>query len=167
MINNNMKENIYAFIDSQNLHIGIKDQGWSLDYKKFFIYLKEKYKIDKAFIYIGFLKENKYLYSQLSKFGFEIVFKNTKQFGKGGDQIKGNIDVDLTVDAIRKAKEYTKGIFISADGDFIALYDYLSEELQKDLIIMVPNSHKYSSFLIKYRNKLRFMNDLKAKLEKP
>jgi len=159
-----MKENTYAFIDSQNLYIGIRDQGWSLDYKKFYIYLKEKYKADRAFIYIGFLKENTPLYAKLKKYGFEIVFKNTKQFGRSRDQIKGNIDVDLTVDAIRKAKEYKNGIFISADGDFIALYDYLFEELNKELIIMVPNSHKYSSFLIKYKSKLRFMNDLKNKL---
>lgn len=132
---------IYAFIDSQNLYIGIKNQRWILDYQKFFVYLREKYKFKKAFIYIGFLKENIPLYRQLSGAGFEIVFKNTKQFGKGIDQIKGNIDVDLTVDAIRKSKEYDKGVFVSADGDFVALYDYLVDDL-------------------------RFMNDLGDKLGK-
>lgn len=170
-INKNIKKEqknkvTYAFIDSQNLYIGIKDQGWNMDYKKFYIYLKEKYKVDKAFIYIGYLKENKYLYEQLGKAGFEIVFKNTKQFGRSRDQIKGNIDVDLTVDAIRKSSDFTNALFISADGDFIALYDYLVEELKKEVTIMIPNMNKYSSFLIKYRKRLRFMNDLRSKLQK-
>lgn len=156
----------FCFIDSQNLYMGIKAQGWILDYKKLYTYLIEKYKADKVFIYLGYVKENKSLYESLERQGFEIIFKNTKQIGKNRDQIKGNIDVDLTVDSIRKASYYDNGLFISADGDFLALYDYLFEELNKELLIMVPNVYKYSSFLLKYRNKLRFMNDLNHKLSR-
>ena len=164
-----MKEGIgktttYAFIDSQNLHLGIKALGWKIDYKRFYRYLVEKYKVTRAFIYIGYLKENKELYDFLTGCGFILIFKNTKQFGKGRDQVKGNIDVDLTVDAIKKAKIFDKGIFISADGDFCALYDYLLEELSKDIVILIPNRHKYSSFLLKYSGKLQFMNDLEKKI---
>ena len=41
------KENNYAFIDSQNLNLGIKEQGWILDFKRFRVYLREKYGITK------------------------------------------------------------------------------------------------------------------------
>ena len=44
-------ENNYAFIDSQNLNLGIQLLGWKLDYKKFRIYLKEKYNVTKAYIF--------------------------------------------------------------------------------------------------------------------
>ncbi len=158
------KEIIYAFIDNQNLYLGIKSLGWEMDYHKLFVYLKEKHKVNKAIIYIGYLEKNIHLYSYLERCGFDLVFKNTKQYGKGRNQIKGNIDVDLTVDAVRKCDEYSSAVFISADGDFCALYDYLIDEKKKDLIIIIPNRYKYSGFLLKYRKKLKFMNDLEEKL---
>jgi len=46
--------NNYAFIDSQNLNLGIQKLGWKLDYKKFRVYPKEKYNIQKAYMFIGF-----------------------------------------------------------------------------------------------------------------
>ena len=127
--------------------------------------MKEKYKVSEICIYIGYVKENEYLYTNLKKNGYKLIFKNTKQFGKGRTQIKGNIDVDPTVDAIRKVNKYLKGVFVSADGDFIALYNYLVEECGKELIILIPNMYKYSSFLLKYRKNLRFLNDLEEKLK--
>ncbi len=157
---------VYAFIDSQNLHLGIKSLGWKIDYRKFYIYLKEKYKVSNSFIYIGYIKENEHLYRYLKKCGFDLVFKNTKQYGKSRDQVKGNIDVDLTVDVIRKLNQYSDCVFISADGDFCALYDYLIDEKNKRIIIIIPNVHKYSRFLLKYRTNLKFMNDLKGKIGK-
>jgi len=42
----------YAFIDSQNLNLGIRDQGWRLDFARFRIFLKDKYKVFKAFLFI-------------------------------------------------------------------------------------------------------------------
>ncbi len=57
----------FAFIDSQNLNLGTsKDiykkgklvyKGWKIDFRKFFIYLKDKYRIDKAFLFIGYIIE--------------------------------------------------------------------------------------------------------------
>ena len=55
--------NNYAFIDSQNLNLGINKLNWKLDFKKFRIYLKEKYKVSQVFLFIGFIPENQDLYS--------------------------------------------------------------------------------------------------------
>jgi hypothetical protein len=65
----------YAFIDSQNLNLGIRSQGWVLDFRKFRIYLKDKFKVQKAFLFIGYMKENHKLYELLRSSGFELVFK--------------------------------------------------------------------------------------------
>lgn len=43
----------YAFIDSQNVYLGIKERGWKLDFHKFRRFLKEKYKVEKAIIVSG------------------------------------------------------------------------------------------------------------------
>ena len=47
----NNKKNNYAFIDSQNLNLGVKSQGWKLNFLRFRIFLKDKYKIKEAYIY--------------------------------------------------------------------------------------------------------------------
>ncbi len=52
------KENNYAFIDSQNVNLSIKELGWSLDFKKFRVYLHEKYGVTKAYLFIGYVPEN-------------------------------------------------------------------------------------------------------------
>ena len=69
------KEIIYAFIDSQNLNLGTsKDlykgkkliyKGWKLDFKKFRRYLTDKFRVQKAFLFIGFIKQNDSLYKKL------------------------------------------------------------------------------------------------------
>ena len=49
------KELVYAFIDSQNLNLGVRSQGWQLDFERFRIYLKNKYNVQRAFLFIGFI----------------------------------------------------------------------------------------------------------------
>ena len=68
-------ENNYAFIDSQNLNLGIQKLGWKLNYRKFRIYLQEKYAVQKAYVFIGFITLNQELYESLQNAGFILVFK--------------------------------------------------------------------------------------------
>lgn len=56
-MNKQQKGIVYAFIDSQNLNLGIRSLGWKLDFRKFLIYLKDKYKVHKAFLFIGYLEK--------------------------------------------------------------------------------------------------------------
>jgi hypothetical protein len=48
----------YAFIDGQNLHMGMRDSGITLDFRKFRIYLHEKYDVFAAYYFIGYMQEN-------------------------------------------------------------------------------------------------------------
>ncbi len=59
--------NNFAFIDSQNLNLGIRDLGWELDFQRFRKYLKEKYTVTKAYIFIGYVPGNEALYTDLQK----------------------------------------------------------------------------------------------------
>ncbi len=67
------KEVNYAFIDSQNLNLGIRSRGWELDFKKFRIYLNDKYNVKKAFLFIGYVATNEGLYAALQKFGYILL----------------------------------------------------------------------------------------------
>ena len=68
---------VYAFIDSQNLNLGIRSQGWELDFKKFRLYLKNKYHVEKAYLFIGLVPGNEQLYTSLLEMGYLLVFKPT------------------------------------------------------------------------------------------
>lgn len=60
-----------AFIDGQNLYQGL---SWSMDYKKFRIYLRDKYHIEKAYYFLGFREKESDLYEKLQEAGFILVF---------------------------------------------------------------------------------------------
>jgi len=68
-----MNSNNYAFIDSQNLNLAVRDQGWKLDFKRFRVYLKEKHRVTKAFLFIGYIKEHQKLYDFLANVGYILI----------------------------------------------------------------------------------------------
>lgn len=140
----------YAFIDSQNLNLGVRSLGWRLDYKKFRLYLKNKYNVEKAYIFIGFMYENQSLYIELQKAGFILVFKPTiRYFVDGKETVKGNVDAELVLYAAAKEyPNYNQAIIVSGDGDFACLVEYLIEN-NKLLNIFTPN-HKYSQLLSRF-----------------
>ncbi|OGH64257.1 MAG: hypothetical protein A2821_02035 [Candidatus Magasanikbacteria bacterium RIFCSPHIGHO2_01_FULL_41_23] len=53
----------FAFIDNQNIYQGVRELGWYLDWRKFRRYLLEKYEVEKAYLFLGYLPENDKLYN--------------------------------------------------------------------------------------------------------
>jgi len=155
--------NNYAFIDSQNLNLGVKSQGWDLSYKRFRVYLTEKYGVKKAYMFIGFVALNQSLYDHLQEAGFILKFKPTIPDADG--KIKGNIDADLVLQTMLEINDFNKAIIVSSDGDFYSLVQFLYEK-DKLRIVLSP-SKKYCSSLLKQtaKEKICFMDDLKNKLE--
>ncbi len=155
--------NNYAFIDSQNLNLGIQKLEWKLDYRKFRVYLAEKYGVQKAYLFVGFVALNQSLYDRLQEAGFQLQFKPTIPDADG--KIKGNVDADLVLRAIVEIDEYDKAIIVSSDGDFYSLVKHLYEHNKLEAVIS-PDVKNCSSLLKQTaREKIQFMNDLKGKLE--
>ena len=152
----------YAFIDSQNLNLGIREQGWVLDFRRFRIYLKDNYLIEKAFLFIGYLPENQGLYTILQKEGFILIFKPTMVLPSG--KVKGNVDAELVLHTMIEYANYDQALIITGDGDFSCLIEYLMGK-DKLLRLMVPDRNRYSSLLARLRPRIVFMNGLKGKLE--
>lgn len=107
---------VYAFIDSQNLNLGVQSQGWKLDYKKFRLYLKNKYNVQQALLFIGLVAGNDELYKQLQRAGFILIFKPTVRYFENGKQtVKGNVDAELVLHAAAiEYENYDKAIIVSA-----------------------------------------------------
>ncbi|MBI2338567.1 NYN domain-containing protein [Candidatus Daviesbacteria bacterium] len=170
------KENskIYAFIDSQNLNLGTsKDifhgkkliyKGWKLDFKKFRIYLTDKFHVDEAFLCIGYIKQNESLYKKLRADGYKLIFKPTVKDHQG--KSKGNVDAELVLHAAAiEFPQYDKAVIVSGDGDFYCLHEYL-EKNHKLLRIIIPNSKSESSLLKRFHQYKTFIEFEKKKLER-
>ncbi len=142
------KEKNFAYIDGANLHKGIKDLGWSLDYARFRIWLKEKYSVERAYLFIGLMPKRKELYTKLQEAGFTLVFKEITYDGQGN--VKGNCDADLVLAAVRDSYEnnFSKMILVSCDGDYAGLVKFLMEK-GKFKIILSPNNKNKLSILLK------------------
>ena len=157
------QENNYAFIDSQNLNLGIQKLGWRLDYRKFRVYLAEKYGVKKAYMFIGFVALNQSLYDRLQEAGFILKFKPTIPDADG--KIKGNIDADLVLRAALELHEYDKAIIFSSDGDFYSLVQHLYES-NKLKVVLSPDIKNCSNLLKQTaKERIWFMNELRGKLE--
>lgn len=116
--------------------MAIQEIGWKLDFKKFRIYLKEKYATSKAYYFIGYVSGNNDIYSSLQSAGYILVFKPT--FKNQNGKIKGNCDAELVLQAMIDYKSYDKAIIISGDGDFFCLVKYLREKNKLEYIKSTP-----------------------------
>ncbi len=161
----NQKSNNYAFIDSQNVNLAIRDQGWKLDFGRFRIYLSEKYGVAKAYIFIGYLPENKELYAALKKHGYTLIFKPIVRFD--GDKVKGNVDAEMVLQAMIEYNNYQQAVLVTGDGDFGCLVKYFFKQ-DKLRRLIIPNKFRYSKLLrlaLPQSSLITFMNDLRKLLE--
>ncbi len=154
---------VYAFIDSQNLNLGVKSQGWKLDFARFRVLLKDKYKVDEAYLFIGYVVGNQSLYTNLQKAGYICIFKPTLEVRDGKDvKIKGNVDAELVLHTMIEYPNFDKAVIVSGDGDFRCLIEYLAGK-GKLLKIIVPN-FKYSSLIREFSRFIVNIQSFKQKL---
>jgi len=115
-------------------------------------------------LFIGYIKGNNDLYISLQEAGFICIFKPTLEYKDG--TTKGNCDAELVLQAMIEYPNYNKAVIVTGDGDFYCLAKYLFEKKKLEALI-IPNRFKFSG-LLKFRifrPYLRFMNDLREKLE--
>ncbi|HUO56527.1 MAG TPA: NYN domain-containing protein [Candidatus Paceibacterota bacterium] len=143
------KETNVAFIDGQNLHMGTKEEGWSVNYARLRTYLRDKYKINEAYYFFGYVSEDSQdLYDNLQKAGFILSFREHSSAMKG--QKKGNVDCDIIFGVMRKLIEnepFDKIYIVSGDGDYKKLVDFLIKK-ERFGKMLFPNM-KFASSLYK------------------
>ncbi len=163
--------NVYAFIDSQNLNLGVQKVGWKMDWRAFRAYLKDEFNVTKAFMFIGYMQGNESLYEHMHELGFLIALKPTvdvsasdrdKEDADYKPTVKGNIDADLVLYAMKELPNYDKAIIVSGDGDFVSLIEYLAGQ-NKLLKVLTPN-WQYSSLLKPWENYVIRIDQLRNQL---
>lgn len=158
----NIMKNL-AYIDGQNLFMGTtkRDPEWSVDLARFRVYLQEKYNVDKAYYFLGYVQEgNKIeeLYESIQSAGFILVFRqhNSAMIG----QKKGNVDSDIIFSIMKKMyhkDEFSKIVLVSGDGDYKMLVDFLVEEDKLEKILFPKQ--RFASSLYKAIDS-KFFTDL-------
>jgi len=153
----------YAYIDGANLHKGVAELGWQLDYTRFRTFLREKYHVTLAYIFLGYVPEQAALYGNLQKQGYTIIFKPTLKNSR--EEIKGNCDAELVLQAMIDFETYDQAVIVTGDGDFACLVSYLQSK-NKLCSVISPNPKKCSVLLRRLvPNDHLFLDRFKERLE--
>ena len=128
-------ERIALFIDGANLYATAKSLGFDIDYKRLLAVFRQKGLLVRALYYTALAEDQEYssirpLIDWLDYNGYTMVTKPTKEFtdGTGRRKIKGNMDIELAVDAMRLADTLDHIILFSGDGDFRSLVAALQQK---------------------------------------
>lgn len=150
-----------------------------MDWRKFRVFLTEKYGVTKAFMFIGYVPEFEDMYVQLHDAGYSVVLKPTFDMTRprpelsdkpdakpekeeDKKQTKGNIDADLVLWAMKELPKYQKAVLVSGDGDFYSLVEYLEGEgkLHK---ILAPSGH-YSNLYNRFDSYVERLDQARKQL---
>jgi uncharacterized LabA/DUF88 family protein len=121
-------ERIALFIDGSNLFAAAKALGFNIDYKRLLTEFMRRGKMVRAYYYTAVVEDDEFsplrpLTDWLSYNGFTLVSKPAKKYtdSLGQTKIKGNMDIELVVDAMEMAEQVDHIILFSGDGDYVPM----------------------------------------------
>ncbi len=124
------QDRIALFIDGANLYATAKSLGFDIDYKRLLKEFQARGKLIRAFYYTALVEDQEYssirpLVDWLDYNGYSVVTKPTKEFvdSFGRRKVKGNMDIELAVDAMEMADHLDQIVLFSGDGDFRSLVE--------------------------------------------
>src|SRR6202140_2675007 len=139
--------NIALFIDGANLYATAKTLGFDIDYKRLLSEFQSRGTLLRAFYYTAIIEDQEYssirpLIDWLDYNGFTVVTKLTKEFidATGRRKVKGNMDIELAVDALELAPHLDEMVLFSGDGDFRSLGEAMQRRgVQVTVVSPIPS----------------------------
>jgi uncharacterized LabA/DUF88 family protein len=124
------QERIALFIDGANLYASAKSLGFDIDYKRLLKEFQSKGRLIRALYYTALVEDQEYssirpLVDWLDYNGYSVITKPTKEFvdAAGRRKVKGNMDIELAVNAMEMAGYIDHMVLFSGDGDFRSLVE--------------------------------------------
>src|SRR6202000_1585722 len=115
---------IALFIDGANLYATARTLGFDIDYKRLLLEFQSRGTLVRAFYYTAIIEDQEYssirpMIEWLHYNGYTVVTKATKEFidASGRRKVKGNMDIELAVDAMELAEHIDQMVLFSGDGD--------------------------------------------------
>jgi uncharacterized LabA/DUF88 family protein len=140
-------ERLALFIDGSNLYAATKALGFDIDYKLLRSEFMRRGKMVRAFYYTALIENEEYspirpLVDWLDYNGFTLVTKPAKEFtdSTGRRKIKGNMDIELAVDALEMAAHVEHIVLFSGDGDFRPLVEALQAKAVRVSVVSTIRS---------------------------
>ena len=128
-------ERLALFIDGSNLYAAAKSLGFDIDYKLLRQEFERRGKLVRAFYYTALLENDEYspirpLVDWLNYNGYAMVTKPAKEYtdSMGRRKVKGNMDIELAVNAMELAPRLDHAVLFSGDGDFRPLVESLQRQ---------------------------------------
>ncbi len=137
-----------VFVDGQNVFVSTRKDNWKISFSRFFVYLKMKYNVDRAYYFLGSKRSDDTsakLYSKIEKAGFTLIFRMHDDLSLS--EKKGNVDTDIVFEMLKTyidSKDYNQMILVSGDGDYFKVVEYLISK-GKFLKVLFPSSKSNSS----------------------
>lgn len=138
------KRRTVVFVDAANILYSQKDLGWRIDYGKLKGYFEKIAGCDGFYFYtgkVGDFKSQVGFLDKLIKLGYVVTAKEVKIIKSGNRTVvKGNLDVELALDAFRVRRKYDVLVLMSGDSDFAYLVDLLKKE-KKRVVVVSTRGH--------------------------
>lgn len=141
------REKIALFIDGANLYATSRSLGFDIDYRKLLLYFQKKGYLLRANYYTAIIEDQEYssirpLIDWLDYNGYKVVTKPAKEFtdASGRRKIKGNMDIELAIDALELTEFVDHYVIFSGDGDFRSLVEALQRRGRKVTVISTMSS---------------------------
>ncbi|MBB4120809.1 NYN domain-containing protein [Martelella radicis] len=136
------REKIALFIDGANLYAASKSLGFDIDYRKLLKTFNNKAYLLRAYYYTALIEDQEYssirpLIDWLDYNGYKVVTKPAKEFtdSMGRRKIKGNMDIELAIDAMEQSSTVDHLVIFSGDGDFTTLVEALQRKGRKVSVV--------------------------------
>jgi uncharacterized LabA/DUF88 family protein len=140
-------ERVALFIDGANLYATSRALGFDIDYKRLLGVFESKGKLIRAYYYTALAEDQEYssirpLIDWLDYNGFTVVTKPMKEFfdSTGRRKVKGNMDIELAVDAMELAERVDHIVIFSGDGDFRSLVEALQRKGKRVSVVSTISS---------------------------
>ena len=136
------REKIALFIDGANLYATSRSLGFDIDYRRMLQYFEKQGYLLRAYYYTALIEDQEYssirpLIDWLDYNGYRVVTKSAKEFtdASGRRKVKGNMDLELAIDAMELAGTVDHMVIFSGDGDFRTLVEALQRKGRKITIV--------------------------------
>ncbi|WP_206454908.1 LabA-like NYN domain-containing protein [Aurantimonas marina] len=136
------REKIALLIDGANLYAASRSLGFDIDYKKMLVSFQKRGYLLRAYYYTALIEDSEYssirpLIDWLDYNGYRVVTKAAKEFtdAAGRRKVKGNMDIELAIDAMELADTVDHFVLFSGDGDFRSLVEALQRKGRKVSVV--------------------------------
>jgi uncharacterized LabA/DUF88 family protein len=139
---------IALFIDGANFYATAKALSFDIDYRRLLTEFRSRGNLLRAFYYTAIIEDQEYssirpLIDWLDYNGYTVVTKASKEFidASGRRKVKGNMDIELAVDAMELAEHIDEMVLFSGDGDFRSLVAAVQRRGVRVTVVSTISSH--------------------------